>query len=267
MQNRITRTGATTFVSNANDSFVGKSVEIYGEWSHGEVEALAVLLRPDQNVVEVGANIGAHTVFLARDVCPAGTVYAFEPRRLVFQMLCANLAVNSLANVHAFQMALGRERQVLREGALPLEGNGATNLGGHALGSLPGEAETIEVRPLDEMLASLPRIALLKADVEGHEQAVLEGARQLIARDRPILYLENDRPAESPALIRAGMELDYLMWWHTVPLFRPQNLARTQANIFGNVHSFNMLCLPRENGPRVNGLQPVTGPDQHPLKR
>jgi FkbM family methyltransferase len=215
-------------------------------------------------VVEAGANIGAHTVFLGRDICPDGRVYAFEPRRLIFQMLCANLALNSVGNVHAHHQALGAARGVVHEGALPRE---ASNFGAFALGSLPGEAESFAVAPLDELLAALPRIALLKADVEGHELPVLQGAAGLIARDRPLLYLENDRPDLSEALIRHVMDLGYALWWHIVPLFRPDNAAGTTVNIFGDVHSFNMFCAPREIGASVQGLPPVVDPAAHPLRR
>ena len=99
MDVRVTTVGSTRFLTNPNDIFIGKSLEVYGEWSHGEVNLLSKLLRPDDNVIEIGSNIGAHTLFIARDICSSGIVYAFEPRRLLFQMLCANVALNGLTNV------------------------------------------------------------------------------------------------------------------------------------------------------------------------
>lgn len=260
--NRLTVTNGTSFVTRANDTYVGKSLEVYGEWSQGELALLAQVLQPGSNVVEAGANIGAHTVFLGRDLCPEGRIYAFEPRRLVFQMLCANLALNSVTNVHAFQQALGAEEGEVREGALPLD---AANVGAIALGALPGGEERFEVVALDRHLATLPHIALLKADVEGHELKVLLGAAGLIARDRPLMYLENDRPDLSEALVRHVQGLGYALWWHIVPLFRPDNPAGTRVDIFGNVHSFNMFCAPRERGVTVDGLPAVEDAAAHPL--
>jgi len=128
MDVRLTTVGSTRFLTNPNAIFIGKSLEVYGEWSHGEVDLLSKLLRPDDNVIEIGSNIGAHTVFIARDICSSGIVYAFEPRRLLFQMLCVNIALNGLTNVFAYQKAIGREAGSVKEGPPPTESMG--NLGG-----------------------------------------------------------------------------------------------------------------------------------------
>lgn len=259
---RITTTAGTTFVTSPNDTYLGKSLELYGEWSHGEIAFLAQILQRESNVVEVGSNIGAHTVFFGRDLCPDGRIYAFEPRRLMFQLLCANLAVNSITNVYAFQQAVGAAPGEVHEGPMPQD---AANLGSYPIGTLPGEGETYPVTPLDRLLPTLPPIALLKADVEGHELAVLQGAAGLIARDRPLLYLENDRADQSEALIRHVQALGYDLWWHIVPAFRPDNPAGTTVNIFGALHSFNMFCAPRERGLAVEGCTKVESPTAHPF--
>ena len=265
MDVRVTTVGSTRFLTNPNDIFIGKSLEVYGEWSHGEVNLLSKLLRPDDNVIEIGSNIGAHTLFIARDICSSGIVYAFEPRRLLFQMLCANVALNGLSNVFTHQKAIGREAGSVKEGPPPTES--MTNLGGYSIGSLQGEGETIEVIALDEMIESLKPVALLKADVEGWERDVLIGSQKLIARDRPILYVENDQPDLSRDLIVFITEMKYDLWWHIVPLFRPDNHAHTRANIFANIVSCNMLCVPHEGKITPSGLQKIEDPELHPLRK
>lgn len=265
MQPRLSLRDATYFLTIPDDAFVGKSLEVYGEWSYGEVEFLAQALTAEDSMVEVGANIGAHTVFLARDVCRAGRVYAFEPRRILNQLLCANVALNGLENVHTFQIALGRETGTLTEGPMPL--SGAVNAGGFSLGEIRGSGETIRIEPLDNFLPQMSRIAAIKADVEGHELAVIEGAARLIARDRPLLYLENDRPSESEALLSTLMAMDYDIWWHIVPLFRENNKARVNANIFGEIGSFNIFASPAERGVVVRNATRIDDPTYHPLRR
>src|SRR5262245_48257434 len=71
------------------DMFIGRSLELYGEWSEGEVTLFSNLVVAGDNVVEAGANIGTHTLALSRLVGPQGKVWALEPQQLVFQMLCA----------------------------------------------------------------------------------------------------------------------------------------------------------------------------------
>jgi FkbM family methyltransferase len=265
MKHKLTSIGATHFLTNPLDTVVGKSIEIYGEWSYGEVDLLAMLLKPTNNVLEVGSNIGAHTVPLARDIVPQGLVYAFEPRRLVFQLLCANIALNTLRNVHAFQRAVGREAATLREGTLP--DNVTSNVGAYVLGKIEGDSETIDVIRADDWLHRFPRFSLIKADIEGYERDFLLGAQALLQRDRPMLYLENDRVDQSPELITHILGLGYDCWWHVVPLFRPNNATCTAVNIFGNQGSFNMLCIPSERGVQIQGVPKVEGPQDHPLKK
>src|SRR5262245_11408475 len=92
---------------NINDWPVGQSLDAYGGYGVGELHLFLQLICAGDTVVEVGANIGAHTVFLSRMVGETGKVYAFEPQRIVFQTLCANVALNSLTNVHCFHSAVG----------------------------------------------------------------------------------------------------------------------------------------------------------------
>jgi hypothetical protein len=84
---------------NRNDVFVGASLRKYGEHSWLEHELVSRVVRPGQLIVEAGANIGAHTVGLSRLVGASGALLAFEPQRVVFQTLCANLALNQCKNV------------------------------------------------------------------------------------------------------------------------------------------------------------------------
>ncbi|TFG83046.1 MAG: FkbM family methyltransferase, partial [Chromatiales bacterium] len=60
----------------------------------------------NKNDTDIGANIGTHTLALARLVGQQGLVFAFEPQRIVFQTLCANMALNSLDNVHCINSAV-----------------------------------------------------------------------------------------------------------------------------------------------------------------
>jgi hypothetical protein len=111
---------------------------------------------------------------------------------------------------------------------------------------------------------TLPSLRMLKVDVEGMEAEVLWGARQTIAKLRPILYLENDRQAQSEGLIRLIEELGYNMWWHWPPLFNPGNFANLQQNVFGEIVSINLLCIPKEMPTDISGLRLVAGPGDWP---
>lgn len=235
----------------AGDVYITRSLMVYGEYCPDEARALAQIVKPGMTVVEVGANMGAHTVALARG-CAPGLLYAFEPQHRVFQILCANLAMNDVGNVRAFPEASGAESGWA---TLPQVDYGAVgNFGGISAqaGGPPGAATAVRVTPIDDL--GLEACHLIKVDVEGWEVEVLKGAARTIARFRPILYVENDRAEKQGALIDLVDAMGYRQFWHTPPLFSPDNFNRVPQNIFGPVASCNMFCVPKEFTGAVQGL-------------
>lgn len=237
------------------DVYIGRSLELYGEYGEGEVALFRQLVRPGDTVVEAGANIGTLTLPLARMVGPAGRVHAFEPQRLVHQLLSANLALNAIETVDAVRAAVGAIAGVTRVPATSYSAK--ANFGGVAVGE--GEGESCPVVPLDTL--GLQTCAFIKVDVEGAEAEVLAGATATIRALRPVLYIENDRRERSAELIGRLQSLGYRMWWHLPPLFNPANYRGNAVNVFGGMVSVNMLCLPEEDGRRVDRLRPVSGAD------
>jgi FkbM family methyltransferase len=238
----------------ANDAYIGRSLEIYGEYSEGELDLFRQLLRPGDVALDVGANIGALTVGMARMVAPGGAVIAFEPQRTIFEILCGNLRDNNLANVTAYRRAIGSEPGAIR--VPPLDYARSDNFGGVTLGGAQGDE--VEVVTIDGL--GLPRLRVLKVDVEGMEREVILGARGTIARLQPALYIENDRAERSRALISLVFELGYRLWWHITPLFNPDNFFRHPHDIFGEVVSFNMIGFPRRDPPALQ-LPEILSPD------
>jgi FkbM family methyltransferase len=243
---------------NRRDWYVGRSLLSYGEYSEGEIVVLAQLLRPGAIIVEAGSNIGAHTVPLARIAGPSGCVHAFEPQRLQFQLLCANLALNGLFNVMARSQALGAESGWAYMPVLAPDTE--QNFGGLSV-STTGDGEAVEIVTIDSL--GLSKLNLVKADVEGMEQAVITGGCDTIRRLRPILYVECDRRDKAPGLIGLILSFGYRAWWHLPTYFNPTNYAGNDTDIFPGVVSGNLLALPAERAGDIR-LPPVAGPDDWP---
>lgn len=227
---------------NRHDIYVGGSFLAYGEFSHGETELFERLITPGMVVINAGANIGAHVVRQAQ-LCAPGLCYAFEPQRLAYQLLVANVALNSLSNVHAFRMAMSDTPGILHVPCL--DPHVRQNVGGLEMRHAEdAESEIVGAGRIDDL--ALPRCDFLMADVEGMEAAVLRGARETIARCLPILYVEADRQAQRPGLLAVLTEIGYAAYWHTPPLYRPDNYRAYSVDLFPNVVSLNWLCVPEE---------------------
>ena len=239
----------------ATDTYVGRSLELYGEYSESEAILFQQILAPGAVAVEAGANIGALTVPIATRVGPTGRVIAYEPQAPLADLLVRTATANALAQIEVRCAALGAQPGTT---VVPrIDYLAAGNFGGVELGGADGS--TVPVETLDGL--GLARLDLLKIDVEGMELAVLAGAAATARRLRPTLYVENDRAEHSRALITTLQDLGYRAWWHFAGLFNPANYFGNADNVFGRTLSVNLLCFPQERNMTVAGGIPVLGPD------
>lgn len=243
----------------SSDVYVSRALALYGEYCAAEADMFRQLVRPGDTVVEVGANIGSHSVMLAR-LCAPGRFFAFEPQRRVFQLLCTNLTINGIRNAHAYPDALGDADGEARMPEMDFTAPG--NFGGISVNDArSGESVAIRVRRLDSL--DLDALHFLKIDVEGWEANVLSGASKSIRRFQPILYIENDRMEKQGALITQIAAMGYSLYWHVAPLYRPDNFNGVAQDVLGNTASLNMLCLPQDSQRKVIGLEPIDPHNWH----
>jgi FkbM family methyltransferase len=238
------------------DVYVGRAIALYGEYCPTEWALLRQLIRPGSNVIEVGANMGTHSVAMAR-ACDPGVFLAFEPQPRLFQILAGNLALNNIANALVYPEGCGDAEGEAIVPWVDYERQG--NFGGVALGDAEDGAAPapehrgipVRIRTIDSL--GLAECRLIKIDVEGFEPRVIRGAAETIRRCRPILYVENDRAAQQQEVIDLIAAHDYRLYWHVPRLFSPDNFRGETRNIYGHTASLNMLCLPREQGDGVAG--------------
>jgi FkbM family methyltransferase len=266
---QLTATRHGVMLINRNDIFMGQSFLRYGECCQFEIDLLLRLIAPSGPsasglVIEAGSNMGVHTIPLARELARQGrSMMAFEPQPVIFQQLCANLALNGLMNVSALPYACCSEPGVVSFQAPDYLTPG--NFGGTAMSSTPAPStQTVACCPIDSFVHDAP-VALIKIDVEGHELRVLQGASNILSRSHPILHVENDRIDQSPELVEWLLTQGYRLWWHITPAFNPDNFLDLQQNFYGDVSFINMLGVHRSRNITIQGLPEITNPALHPL--
>ncbi|MDR6987953.1 FkbM family methyltransferase [Paenarthrobacter nitroguajacolicus] len=168
------------------------------EWQF--LGTLAEYLAPGDLVVDVGANIGNHSLYFAA-VCGTNVI-SFEPLPLAAEILQRNIAVNSLQEqVEVRRKALGEHATKARLEKLDL-----TNVGATAFAVSPDGDFVVSTLDLEDIQK---RVSLIKVDAEGMDIAVLKGAVGLIERDRPMIACEAATAAQQADLEHFASELGY----------------------------------------------------------
>jgi FkbM family methyltransferase len=190
-QQSVTR--VTTATGDVFDADLSSTLE-WQLWAFGCYEPhfavlFGLLVRPGDRCVDVGANVGVHTVRLARLAGPGGEVIAIEPDPGVIARTRRNVALNNLSNVRLRNAAASDKPGEMR---LYRPGEADTNRARASLlqhAYLTGETITVPVVTVDDTCGEDP-VALIKIDVEGHEDAVVRGAARVIDRDAPAVIFE-----------------------------------------------------------------------------
>ena len=155
--------------------------------------ACARLCPPDGVVIDVGGNIGTTTLSFSAAV-PRGQVHVFEPSREMLPILRRNLELSQVRNVtvHPFGLSDAPSRGHLQ---VAIDGNPGSAFFVDDAAAKSAASADIEVRRLDEVLATTPRLDFVKIDVEGYELRVLRGATGLLRQHAPTVVFEVNEAA------------------------------------------------------------------------
>jgi len=173
---KSTRAGGRRFWYKNNDRYVGQRIAL-GKYEPYLSELIAEKADSSRIAIDVGANIGYYTVLLAKKV---KKVYAIEPEKESYEILRKN--TRGMTGVVTI-MAAASDKKGAGKLAVSEE-----NFGDHRLVT-EGTGKAVKTITLDE-LAEEERVGLIKIDTQGWEPKVIEGAKKIISRDRPVIFLE-----------------------------------------------------------------------------
>ncbi len=142
-------------------------------------------VRPGSVAIDVGANLGIHSLVLSRCVGDEGSVLAYEPSTPLHERLLRNIDINKASNIVPRKVGLWE-----RSGRIGFEPHvDDFNIGRGKISH--GSRQHIAVRTLDEEAEMVDaRIDLIKIDVEGAELSVLKGSRNTLSEHKPVVILE-----------------------------------------------------------------------------
>lgn len=165
--------------------FIDYIIYTEGAYEKRFLHLVEALLPQHRVALDIGANIGNHALFFSRIF---SSVHAFEPNPQVARRLRRNIAVNKADNISVHQFGLS---ETCAELPFRCNANGNAGMGKFLEADAP-DATKLTVRRGDEVIQAcgLNAVDFIKVDVEGHEVAALNGLRDTIEDQRPVVAFE-----------------------------------------------------------------------------
>lgn len=169
--------------------FIDYFIYLNGVWEPNISKQIKQFLPKDGVFLDIGANIGYHSIFAACYLNSFGQVIAFEPIPYLAEQIKNSITLNHLKNIKVENFALSN-----KFGSAPMslidENIGASTLKKVMNKNLVKEKINVKVSTLDFFLENLSRLDLIKIDVEGNEFETLIGGKKLLEKFHPIIIME-----------------------------------------------------------------------------
>ena len=233
------------------DEYIGLSLREYGEFSEIELSLMSKFIMKDDVVFDIGSNIGAFTVPFAKKVGELGQVYAFEPQKVIYDLLQDYVNKNKLINVKIFNVGIGKKKEELELNEIDYSKVG--NFGGVSFKydsssftkNIKNKKYKVKITNLNEFM-EIEKCNFMKIDVELMELDILTGGKNFLKKFRPILWIENHQfyPNEINKFL---LENDYNAYWAYSNMFNESNYFINDNNYFGELATLNTLAIPKED--------------------
>jgi hypothetical protein len=183
------------FAYYMDDDPIGTCLFFYGEWAEQEFEVIKRLITPNTNCIDVGSNIGTHSVWLSKQ-CPGGYVFSIEPQFYIFQLLNTNIVLNDCFNVVPMNI-------------------GIANTTGQMLVKVSATAGVGHKQNYGEFSLQ-----------------VLMSASNILKTSKPNMYIEFNSVNGNDEVLKILNEHDYNCYWHVYEKFNVDNFNKHPTNIY-----------------------------------
>jgi len=169
-----------------NDCLAKNSIGSNKEWESHITKF--VKMCTIENIIDVGANFGYHTVLFANEV--KNNVFAFEPQQQNFQLLKNNIEHNNLKNVKIYNNACGNDNFKVKMPLISELTHKNINMGDFTPNYIYDKNYSVVDTVLLDDICFDYKIDLIKIDVQGYEKHVILGAKNILKIHKPILIVE-----------------------------------------------------------------------------
>ena len=220
---------SNNFYYYKNDTIIGRSLQLYGEYTEMEIQLLKLFLNKLKVVYDIGANIGYHTVAFSR---LADHVYSFEPNKKHLELLYKNISDCNNVTVYPYIVNDSKGMIKIQDFDTDVPGN---------YGELYSNRDgyDVETVTIDELEIYKPD--LVKIDVEGFEYQVLLGMHETIDEHRPVIFYEA-HGNDLEKIYQYLKSFDYDLYWYPCLNYNPHNYKQNDNNVFGNGGVLNILA-------------------------
>ncbi|MBB2997690.1 MAG: glycosyltransferase [Paraburkholderia tropica] len=213
------------FEVSGNRGHAAESLRLYGEFAERQLVTMLRFVEPHSVVVDIGADVGARAVALARYVQNAGRVHALEMRGEVADILKANVARNFLQDAVAVQ-------EVSEEAA------------GSSGAALWGAFESEELPAVD--------LVHVGRGVAVSPSMMFGPASGTVRRCRPVICIDLANVQDGEAWLAAAKRERYTVFGHVAFAFNPENYRCYTENVYGDACDRMLILVPDGDGARFD---------------
>jgi len=199
-------------------------------------------LRKDDNVIDVGANIGWLTILASKIIGEYGSVFSIEAHPKIFHFLKGNIALNNCNNVVCFNTAIDK-----KIGTVSFSNYKWDELNSVILNNNPNSKIVVSSSTLDSLPINKQHFALLKIDVEGFEKFVILGAKNILTKTNCVYFEYNDNHFKKYHY--SGQELlnIFISYKFKLYKFSSQNTLCSLSSNYFSTQTENILAIRNNN--------------------
>lgn len=220
-------------------TWIGGKIAYTGDYEPELKKIFKSIIKPGDHILDIGANIGFHTIYFAQLTGNMGTVTAFEPVPHNYIALRKNIELNNFTTINTHNIALSNKNEQIKIQA-NLKSN---NPGAYNLFDRNGDI-SIQCLVGDELILD-QKVDFIKIDVEGYESFVLDGLIKTIKKNKPKIIFEYDKHYH----LKTGRAEDYIFTLLASLNYSFEYIHRNGLKkiiSFENLVSGNILAVPND---------------------